>query len=300
MNAEDLCLFAKVVDMGSFNQAAASLNMSSSALSKRISRLESQVSLQLIYRTTRRLSLTEAGEALYHHAKTVSHEIQDAKRVLGQYTDGLHGHVKMSVPTISGELLLAEAVAEFCQQNPNVSVDLRLENHFVDLLKDGVDLAIRTGELQDSSMIAQRIIQSNWALCASPKYIDEHMAIVQPEDLQDHNCLTYTYQGNNQNLWQFSKGDEKREIFVSGSMCSNNSHALREAAIAGFGIVYLPQCCLYESLASKQLSIILPNWSPRSIGVYAVYPYTRHLPLHLRALIAHIKNAYQEKTDYFS
>lgn len=299
MNAADLTLFVNVADAGSFNKAAQQVGLSTPALSKRISKLEQDLGAQLIHRTTRRLSLTEAGESLYVHAKNIEGQVSDAIASVSAFSQGLTGTIKMSVPTISGELLLAEAVADFCQKYPNINVDMRLENDFVDLVGEGLDLAIRTGKLEDSSLIAKPLIQSNWVVCCSPSYIERHGEVTNLESLKDHNCLAYTYQAQGSFDWRFTRNNIEESVRISGSFATNNAQALRKAALAGFGIVYVPRCCVYEDLQQGKLVTILPDYQPRRLGVYAIYPFTKYLPEKLRLLIEHIKQAYQDKKAYF-
>ncbi|QRV22915.1 LysR family transcriptional regulator [Marinomonas foliarum] len=299
MNAADLTLFVNVADAGSFNKAAQQAGLSTPALSKRISKLEQDLGAQLIHRTTRRLSLTEAGESLYVHAKNIEGQVSDAIASVSAFSQGLTGTIKMSVPTISGELLLAEAVAEFCQKYPNITVDMRLENDFVDLVGEGLDLAIRTGKLEDSSLIAKPLIQSNWVVCCSPSYIERYGEVGDLEALRDHNCLAYTYQAQGSFDWRFTRSNIEESVRISGSFATNNAQALRKAALAGFGIVYVPRCCVYEDLQQGKLVTILPDYQPRRLGVYAIYPFTKYLPEKLRLLIEHIKQAYQDKKAYF-
>ncbi len=299
MNAADLSLFVSVADMGSFNKAAHQVGLSTPALSKRISKLEQSLGVQLIHRTTRRLSLTEAGENLYQHAKNIEGQVNDAIDSVSAFSQGLSGNIRMSVPTISGELLLAEAIAVFCQKYPNITVDMRLENDFVDLIGEGLDLAIRTGALEDSSLIAKPLIQSNWVVCCSPSYLEIHGEPQNLEALKEHNCLAYTYQAKGSFDWRFTKNGKEESVRISGNLATNNAQALRKAALAGFGIVYVPRCCVYEDIQKGSLVPILTHYKPRELGVYAIYPFTKYLPEKLKRLIEHLKQAYQAKSEYF-
>jgi len=298
-NANELALFALIVEAQSFNKAAQLAGISPAALSKKISKLEQSLETQLLYRTTRRLSLTEAGEILYQHAKSINNQVTDAISAVSNFSDGLTGTIKMTVPTISGELLLAEAVAEFCQHHPNLTIDMRLENEFVDLVKEGQDLAIRTGVLNDSSLIAKPLIQSNWIVCCAPKYLEKTIEPETPEALSMHNCLAYTYQTKGAYDWRFTQNKQEFCIKISGNFATNNSQALRKAALAGYGIVYVPRCSVYEDIQKGLLVPLLTQYKARSLGIYAVYPYTRHQPQKVRLLIEHIKNAYLQKAEYF-
>ncbi len=298
-NASELALFALIVEAQSFNKAAKLADISPAALSKKISKLEQSLETQLLYRTTRRLSLTEAGEILYQHAKGINSQVNDAISAVSNFSGGLTGTIKMTVPTISGELLLAEAVAEFCQQHPNLTIDMRLENEFVDLIKEGQDLAIRTGVLTDSSLIAKPLIHSHWVVCCAPSYVKKYGQPKTPHALSEHNCLAYTYQAEGAYDWHFSQGKQEFSIRISGNFATNNSQALRKAALAGYGLAYVPRCCVYEDMQKGNLVALLNEYEARSLGIYAVYPYTRHQPQKIKLLIEHLKNAYEKKTEYF-
>jgi len=274
-------------------------DISPAALSKRLSKLEKDLEIQLLYRTTRRLSLTEAGEILYGHVKDINNQVSDAVSAISNFSEGLTGTIKMTVPTISGELILAEAVADFCQLHPNLTIEMRLENEFVDLIKEGQDLAIRTGVLSDSSLIAKSLLDSNWMVCCAPKYIKKFGKPKTPEALTTHNCMAYTYQNKGAYEWYFSQGEQESYIRISDNFATNNSQALRKAALAGYGIVYVPRCCVYEDIQKGDLVPLLTDFNPRKLGIYAVYPYTRHQPQKIRLLIEHLKQAYQTKAEYF-
>lgn len=298
-NATELALFSLIVEAQSFNKAAQIAGISPAALSKKISKLEQSLETQLLYRTTRRLSLTEAGEVLYQHAKGINNQVNNAINAVSNFSEGLTGTIKMTVPTISGELILAEAVASFCQLHPNLTIDMRLENEFIDLIKEGQDLAIRTGVLTDSSLIAKPLIKSNWIVCCAPSYLQNNEKPETPHSLINHNCLAYTYQTKGAYEWHFSKGERNYCIKISGNFATNNSQALRKAALAGYGIVYVPRCCVYEDLQKGSLIPLLNDYNARSLGIYAVYPYTRHQSQRVSLLINHIKTAYEQKIEYF-
>jgi DNA-binding transcriptional LysR family regulator len=297
--ANELSLFAMVVEAKSFNKAAALADMSTPALSKRITKLESDLAVQLLYRTTRRITLTEAGEKLYLHAKDINKQVNDALGEVSGYSDNLSGHIRITIPTVSGELFLAASLAEFSQRYPNLKLEVRLENEFVDLVKEGVDLAIRTGILEDSTLIAKPLINSHWVVCCSPQYIENFGEPSKLDDLAEHNCLAYTYQNQGGNEWRFNQDKGLVQVKISGSFSTNNVQALRNAALGGHGIVYIPKCSVYENIQNGQLVELLPNYQPRSLGVYAVYPYTKHLPTKIKLLIEHIKQGYEQLSHYF-
>lgn len=299
--ANDLLLFALIVDYGSFSKAAESAGVTSSVVSKRIGRLEKSLGARLLYRTTRSLTLTESGQALYQQAKDISAKVQDALYAVSEKSEELTGTIRMSVPTISGELLLSESVAEFCTLHPNLKVEMRLENRFVDLVEEGVDLAIRTGTLPDSSLIARPILDSRWVIVCSPGYLESHSEPRSAGELLKHNCLTYTYQEGGTDNWLMKQpgGNEIYELQVNGNLSANNARAIRKAVIGGYGIAMVPRCMVYEDLQDGKLVEILAGHCAKVLGVYAVYPYTRNLPLKTRLLIEHIITSYQNISHFF-
>ena len=298
-NASELALFVMVVEAQSFSKAAQLADISTPALSKKISKFEKELGVQLLHRTTRRLSLTEAGQVLYRHAQGINRQVNEALSAVSNFSEDLTGIIKMTVPTISGELLLAEIIAEFCQLHPGLRIDLRLENEFVDLVKEGLDLAIRTGVLDDSSLIAKPLIDSSWVVCCAPGYIEARGTPHTPTDLLEHNCLAYTYQTQGSHEWRFNHQGQSVDVTISGNFTANNAQALRKAALAGYGIVYVPRCGVYEDLQAGRLVTLLPDYQARCLGIYAVYPYTRHLPEKVRQLIAYIQEAYQARQHWF-
>ena len=302
MRADDLILFSQVVEMGSFSKVAEQNNLTNSVVSKRIARLEEEIGVQLLYRTTRKLTLTEAGKAILHGAKNVKQATQEAMDAVSGFGENVSGHIKMSVPSISGDLILADAVAEFCNMHPGLTVDMSLDNRFVDLVNDGFDLVIRTGYLEDSSLIARHILDSQWVVCASPSYIARNGKPLIPTDLVKHNCLQYAYQTTGASEWQFIReghGDNKYIVRVSGSFSTDNATALRKAALGGHGIAYVPRCLVYHDIRNGQLVDLFPDIVGKKLGIYAVYPFTRQPPNKIKMLIEHIRARYLAISHYF-
>lgn len=304
MRADDLILFSQVVELGTFSKVAEQNNLTNSVVSKRIARLEEEIGVQLLYRTTRKLTLTEAGKAMLHGAKNVKQATQEAMDAVSGFGENVSGHIKMSVPTISGDLILADAVAEFCNMHPGLTVDMSLDNRFVDLVEDGLDLVIRTGYLEDSSLIARHILDSQWVVCASPSYIAKNSKPLQPRDLVNHNCLQYAYQTTGASEWEFirEKGQSERGNYivrVSGSFSTDNATALRKAALGGHGVAYVPRCLVYHDIRNGQLVDIFPDLVGKKLGIYAVYPFTRQPPNKIKLLIEHIRARYLAISHYF-
>ncbi|MDC9526813.1 LysR family transcriptional regulator [Pseudoalteromonas sp. Angola-30] len=300
VGASELAIFAIVVEENSFSQAALKMGLSKTAVSKKVSALESKLNTQLLYRTTRKLSLTDAGKLLFEHAKGINQQANDAFNAVNELSLEVSGHIVMSVPTISGELLLADLVAKFCKKYPKVTIELRLENKLVDLVDEGVDLAIRTAVLTDSSLIAVPLLESNWVVCASPKYLANAEPIDNISNLENQNCLCYDLQANGSNEWRFRQNGNQKSIVVNGSMSSNNALTLKKAALNNIGLIYVPKCSVYEELQSGHLVQVMKSYETRSLGVFAVYPYTRHKPEKITLLIEDIKQAYLSLKHIFS
>lgn len=296
---DDLILFAQVVEEGSFSKVAELNSLTNSVVSKRIKRLEADLGVQLLYRTTRKLTVSEAGKVLYQGAKNVKQAALEAVNTVYGYGESVTGHVKMSVPTISGDLLLAATVAEFCSLHPGLTVDMSLENSFVDLVGDGYDLVIRTGYLADSSLIARHIIDSQWVICAAPAYIKRFGKPMTPEGLVNHNCLQYAYQTTGASEWEFKGINGNYIVRVSGNFTTNNATALKKAALGGYGLAYVPRCLVYHDFLKGDLVDVFPERVGKKLGIYAVYPFTRQPPRKIRMLIEHIRDRYLSMAECF-
>ena len=290
--ADDLILFVQVVEHGSFSKVAEINSLTNSVVSKHIARLEEDLGVQLLYRTTRKLTLSEAGKVLYQGAKNVKQAAVEAIDAVYGYAESMVGNIKMSVPTISGDLLLANTVAEFCNMHPGLTVDMSMRNSFVDLVEGGYDLVIRTGDMDDSNLIARHLIDSHWVICTAPAYIERFGRPMTPESLVNHNCLQYAYQTTGASEWEFRGKHGNYIIKVAGNFTTNNAGSLRKIALGGNGIAYVPRCLVYQDILKGDLIDIFPEQVGKKLGIYAVYPFTRQAPLKIRLLIDHIRKSY--------
>lgn len=297
--ADDVVLFVMVVESGSFSKVAEQLNLTNSVVSKRIARLEQSLNAQLLYRTTRKLSLTDAGRTFYGKARLAKLAFQEAEDVVTGYAEDIRGTIKLAMPVVSARLVLSHALAEFCHDHPNVNVELSIDNKFVDIIEQGYDLAIRTANLEDSSLVARRLIDSDWMICASPDYLNKQGTPDTPQQLSEHNCLIYRYDGRGSDQWMFKQDKKEYTIQVSGRFKSNNLESLRQAALSHFGIAYLPKALVYEDLVAGRLTSILDGLAAKDLGIYAIYPKTRQPDKKLKLLIEYFRKAFQDKKDYF-
>ncbi|MCF7453112.1 LysR family transcriptional regulator [Vibrio sp. A1-1] len=298
-NTDDYIIFYHLIEQGSFSAAARHMSLTKSVVSKRIAKLEQELGVQLLYRTTRTLTLTEAGRAFFTHAKAVYQAVATAEESIVGLGKNLSGNIKVSVPTISGELILPQVINEFNQKYPDINIDMDLDNRFVDIVNERFDLAIRTGVLPDSSLIARKLVDANWIVCASPQYLAKHGIPKQPQALDKHNCLVYSYQENGACEWAFKEGDEVYQVTVDGNLCTNNSSVLRNVALLGQGIIYVPRVLVYEDLKQGRLIQLFKDETAKCLGIYAVYPYTRQQPEKIKIFIDHLYTSFQSQNHRF-
>lgn len=279
-----MAVFARVVEAGGFSRAAASLGISKSAVSKQVSRLEDRFGTRLLNRTTRRISLTEAGERVLEHSRRAVAEFEAAEAEVGAHRDTPSGLLRVSVGVSFGQTELAPRLAEFLDGCPDLSIDLVLNDRRVDLVEEGYDVALRIGTLQDSSMMARRIAPIRRITAASPSYLARRGEPESPSDLSAHSCLGYSYL-NGGTAWDFSgpSGDLRHRF--APRMLSNNGNALTAAAVGGLGVVQVPTFILGRSLGAGEVVEILPDFRPPPIGLYVVYPAGRPLAAKVRYFI---------------
>lgn len=297
--ADDMVLFVQVIDEGSFSKVAEKLSLTNSVVSKRIARLEESLHVQLLYRTTRKLNLTDAGRILYHKAKVAKLAFQEAENVVTGYSDDMKGNIRITMPVVSANLVLSEAIAVFCKKYPEISVDLQITNRLVDLIEEGYDLAIRTAELEDSSLIARRLIDSQWVMCATQNYLKKHGTPKTPEQLQDHECLMYRFDNNSNNSWPLYIDDTEQLLPIQGRFQSNNLNAIKQAVLSDLGIAFLPQALVYQEMQQDTLTQILQCFTRKKMGMYAVYPKVKQPDQKLKLLVAHLRESLHSKKAYY-
>ncbi|MET1218576.1 MAG: LysR family transcriptional regulator [Glaciecola sp.] len=300
IKADDIFLFVQVVEAGSFSKVAQQQEITNSVVSKRISRLEEALNMQLMYRSTRKLSLTDGGETLYQKAKLAKNALQEAQDAVTGYSDTLSGKIKLTAPAVSSRLILNQAIAEFCKAHPEISIELSVDDRVVDLLDEGFDLAIRTGVLEDSSLMARRLVDSNWVIVATAEYIRKNSIPQNTTQLEYHNCLLYKHETSGPAAWRFANSTEEYVVQVNGSFCSGDLNALRQAALADLGLAYLPYALVHEDIENGDLVEVLKEYTAKKVGIYAVYPRMRQPDKKLRMLIEHFREAYQSKASYFN
>jgi len=296
---ETMRLFVRVAQSDSFSAAGRACGLSPASVSRRISALESGFGVRLVNRTSRRHALTEAGQLYLEKATRI---LADIDALAGQLSEHqakpqglLHVHTRAGV----AHQFLAPLLPDFLARYPDIRLKLSLTEEARDLVEHNIDVAIRLGNADEPLLALRKLADAaERIMFASPDYLKQHPPIKTPEDLLQHNCLTWPLDGRFEDgdaVWQFRRGDSRRELRVSGNLQVNNSEVLRQAALAGLGIVLLPVWCVAEELAAGKLCRVLPQWeaTPTTFDhcIYAVYQRSRHVPPKIRAFVDFLAQA---------
>ena len=279
-----LTVFRRVVELGSFTAAARDLNYSNAAVSKMIKDLEAELGAQLIVRTTRSLHLTDTGLSYFDQVSDLLDGIAAADEAVRSQTGNPRGRLKISAPVSFGLLAIAPILSRFAKRYPEIKVDLVLSDSLVDLVEEGYDLAIRGGSLPDSSLKSRKLCDIDRILCATPGFLSQHSPLSDPEELSGLACLEYSASAS-PNLWHLQRGSKHKSIPINAVFRANNSIAIRQAALEGLGIAFLPKAYLEEELARGALANALPEWKGQQQALYAVYAAHRETSLKHRAIV---------------
>lgn len=284
---EDMRIFAQVMEAGSFTAAADRLGMSKQSVSRRLMQLEERLGVRLLNRSTRRLDATPLGQHYYQSALRLLGEVQQVEHDISGQAQALRGTLRLSAPLSFAMSHLGCLLTEFLQLHPQVDVEVDLSDRAVDLIGEGYDLALRIGALEDSSLIARRIASVERVYCASPAYLQARGVPLKPEDLAGHDCLPYGH--SRQVQWQFRQGGKAQAIQVTGRMRANNGELLRDAAIAGMGVTYLPTFIVGQALADGRLVNVLEEWTPPTLQLSAVYPQHRQVARPVQGFVSFLR-----------
>lgn len=278
MDMEDLRTFVEVADAGGVSTAARRLGVSKSIVSRRLVRLEAELGVQLLARTTRGASLTEAGSTFRDHAARACAEIDQARETILP-AGALCGRLRIAAPLTFGPTHLAHLLADMARRHPQLHIHTVYSDRFVDLIAEGFDCAIRIGYLQDSNLIARRVGPLHGKLVASPDYIEAHGSPETPEELAAHQALM---QGTE--AWQLMDGDKVITVRPQGRFKADNGTALAAAALAGLGIAWIPDALTQEHVASGALVPVMTRYPPPPAGVYVIRPPSQHPARKIRVL----------------
>ena len=286
LNPQRLAIFATIVQSGSISAAATRLRCGKSVVSRQLARLEEDLGARLIQRSTRRLALTEIGELVLAEARRIEQSMHAIEQLTDQYQQQVRGVLRVSC-SVAGRQQLVPIVAEFTAQYPQVKVVLQLEDRLVDLIAEQVDVAIRSSNLVDSSLVARKLADNPPIVVAAPSYLARSGMPATPEALREHACLLYANGGRVFDEWIFIGPEGPQTVRVDGPVQVNDIGALITAAVAGLGILRLPRPLVVEEMARGELVPVLKEWKlPPGLPIYAVYPARDFLPLKTSAFVA--------------
>lgn len=282
---EDMRTFVEVADAGSISAAAERLHRAKSAVSRRIADLEDRLGAQLFRRTTRALNLTDTGRGYLERCRRILEDVAEAELAVSRDHGTLRGQLRVAAPMSFGLKHLGPAINEFQERHPQVTFDLDLNDRQVDVMAEGFDLALRIADLPDSSLVARRLAPVRMVLCASPTYLANRGIPNRPQDLADHDCLSYTNLPD-PTRWVFREpAGDPGSVRIHPQIAANNGDFLLQAAIAGRGIAYQPTFIAFEPIRDGQLVPVLEDYDWPGVNAYVIYPQSRHLSQRVRAFV---------------
>src|SRR4051794_27231422 len=283
-----MALFARVVEEQSFTGAARRMGVAKSVVSARLSALESRLGARLLHRTTRRLTLTEAGAALYHRCARMVAEADEAAALAAGLGREARGGVRMNAPVVFAQMYLAPLIARFLDRHPAVTLELTTTDRFVDVMHEGVDVTIRIASAPrfsaGSGAVARKLATLPQVICAAPAYLAARGAPAEATDLVHHRCLRYALVSPAEE-WRLRRGDRAVSVPVNGTFAANDGRVLRAAIAAGMGVAVIPRFMVADLLDSGAVRAVLSAWAPSVLGLYALHPHGRTPPAKVRALI---------------
>ncbi|MEE4676165.1 LysR family transcriptional regulator [Pseudomonas alliivorans] len=290
---EGLDEFVAVAECGQFTAAAQRLGVSASHVSRQIVRLEERLQTRLLYRSTRKVALTEAGQTFLHHCQRLQDGREEALRAVGDLTSEPKGLLRMTCAVAYGERFITPLVTRFMDVYPHLRVDIELSNETLDLVHEGMDLAIRLGRLQDSRMVATRLAPRQMYLCAAPSYIARYGRPHSLSELSRHNCLI-----GGSDTWLLQQNGREFSQRVQGNWRCNSGQAVLDAALHGVGLCQLPDYYVQKHLKSGALISLLDMHQPPNTAVWALYPQQRHLSPKVRKLVDYLKEGLLMRDEY--
>jgi DNA-binding transcriptional LysR family regulator len=291
-------VFAQVVEAGSFARAADRLGLSTSAASRQVADLESHLQTRLLNRTTRRVSLTESGQQFYERAVQLMADLAEAEQEASSAAVVPRGTIRLTTSVNFGVRHVAPAIAEFLERHPDVRFDVALSDRVVDLVEEGLDLAIRIGPPGADNLVARKLGETRMVPCAAPVYLAKRGAPKTPEDLAHHNCFTYEYVSP-RHVWRFrDRSGAERAVRVAGRLHSNNGDLLAEVAARGAGIVFEPAFIVGPEVRAGRLVPLLQDFEPLPVPIYALYPSRKHLSAKVRRFVEFLIERFAAAQDW--
>ncbi|MES2535241.1 MAG: LysR family transcriptional regulator [Pseudomonadota bacterium] len=279
-------VFIQVVDSGGFTRAAEHLHLPKATVSTLIQSLESHLAVKLLNRTTRQVSVTADGAAYYERCLRILGDVRDAEESLSTTRRSPSGRLRVDVPTGLGLQVIIPALPLFFERYPGITVEMGCGDRPVDLIEEGIDCAVRGGELANSTLIARRVGALYFSTCAAPSYLERHGRPAHPEELARHQCINY-FSAKTGNIvdWDFARDGERIQLALAGRFAVNNSDAYIAAGLSGLGIMQLPSFQLPQHLQAGRLELLLEDWCIDPLPLHVVYPQNRHLSAKVRAFV---------------
>ena len=282
---QEMTSFVAVVDAGSFVGAADAIGMSKAAVSRHVAELEQRLGARLLHRTTRRLSLTDDGQLFYARAKEMLAAVDEAESEISSRSGEPSGRLRINAPLSFGVLHLAPLWPRFAQLYPKVSLDIELSDRVVDLVEEGYDLAIRITNLPNSQLVSRQLATTRMIACASPQYLAQHGTPAHPDELAQHEVISYSYFAA-RDEWTFTAPHETPVVVhTHARIHANNGDTCRAVALEHQGIILQPDFIVADDLRRGDLVELLPTWRTMTLGIHAVYPSRKHLPIKTRRLV---------------
>lgn len=292
MNAlEAMAIFARVVERGSFSAVARELGLSQPTISKQISLLEKRLGGRLFARSTRQLSLTDEGQRYYDHCRQILAAVDQAEHSFKTGQERVAGSLRIASSGSFGRIQIAPRLHDFLQRYPGLSIDLQLSDENIDLVSEGIDVAIRIGELKDSSLIARQIGMTRRGVYAAPAYLARHGEPATPDDLLEHNCLVFS-QLEHFDRWRFEHQGQALAVQVKGNVRSNNSESIREMVLCGAGLSLSPSWLFREDLETGRVRAVLTEYVPATLPIHGVFPPDRRQSARVRAFTDYLSEAF--------
>ncbi|MDP3670468.1 MAG: LysR family transcriptional regulator [Telluria sp.] len=291
-------VFAAVVDSGSFSAAADRLDISRAMASKYVSHLEEHLGSRLLQRTTRKLILTETGSVYYERCTQILADVAEAEEGAVHLSEAPRGTLRLTVPVSFGLLHMGPLISEFLKRYPDVRIDVLLVDRRVDLIEEGLDLAVRIGALAESGLIAKRLGSDRIAICAAPDYLKRCGAPEKPADLARHNCLTYSYATSGDEWRMTGRDGSLHTVRVSGSLRASNGDMAKLAALEGVGLIRQPLFLIGDELRAGRLVELLTDYRSEELGIYAVYPSRKHLSAKVRVFVDFLTETFALKSEW--
>lgn len=285
---DNMLAFTRVIEKQGFAKAAHDLNISTPVITRRIHELETSLATKLIQRSTRKLSITEAGKIYYSHCKNILQSVETAHMAIKSLKNEVSGTIKIGIPTSINQLYFIPALHKFLKKYPGVHVEIFQGNYLISMLDHGFDLVLHCGQLPTSNFYYKKLGEWLKITCAAPKYFKKQGKPKTPDELNQYNCFDHSE--NNDHTWSYLVDGKTQTTLVNGSVRVNNSMDLKNLALSGCGIVYLPSFTVLAEIQNKTLEIVLEKFMPKPLGIYAVYPSKEFLDQKTSVLIKFLED----------